>query len=286
MGVLRIHLVSCERMDYSKKQTQIHREKTKMKVVISALFLTTTLWGTSSIPEPSDVPAQDPQDMIVSLQRENDALTKRLERVEKHLNLSPADVLKSEATTENGVKETEVLGTGEGKKIDSTGLPEKASIEEKTTDPKALATKEATKHAPDVPQGNEMAQFDQALALYDKKEYNTALKAFDYFIQEYPTHKLTESAYYWKAMCYFQQGPDKYVEARDALKIALDKVKHSNHGPNINIRLAQIEIYNGKYQKASDYLKKDNPKTSHFSEDDKKLRQDLLTQINEKTTKQ
>jgi|GEM_PF-2381710 len=76
------------------------------------------------------------------------------------------------------------------------------------------ATKHAEETAPKLSTGtpqekNSLAQYNEALTLYDKGAYKEAERAFSYFIKAYPNDPLASKAMYWKAVSMMKQGNNK-----------------------------------------------------------------------------
>ncbi len=141
--------------------------------------------------------------------------------------------------------------------------------------------------SPQMPQDKEMAQYNQALGLFNKKEYAAALRAFDYFLTHFSDHRLCDSAYFYKAMCYFEQGPQKYIEAKDALHLAKQilaaKATPSTHTPDILMALAEISFYDNDIKKTKTLLHTfDKIKPEYLSDLQKTKRADLQNRITEK----
>ena len=79
----------------------------------------------------------------------------------------------------------------------SKALSPKKNIEKTRAD----KTKEAEKNSPSLQSGSPLAQYNTAMALYDKREYDKSQKAFAEFIKNNPKDALVHQAYYWQGNC-------------------------------------------------------------------------------------
>jgi TolA-binding protein len=99
----------------------------------------------------------------------------------------------------------------------------KSPVEEK----RKIATKEAEKHAPNLPAGNALAQYNEAFALYKKAAYPEAQRAFHYVIKAYPKDSVAKKSHYWLGECAIAQK--EYGSARKYYAKAYEVDKK---GPN------------------------------------------------------
>ncbi|HOJ65208.1 MAG TPA: tetratricopeptide repeat protein [Spirochaetota bacterium] len=98
------------------------------------------------------------------------------------------------------------------------------------------------------------AMFYKGYVLFYVEKYKEAEKVFNYFVNKYKNHYLTEKAYYFLSYCYSNQNEiDKAIET---LKIFESKYKNSYYRPLALYRIAFLyETINDK-ENAIEYYKK------------------------------
>lgn len=68
---------------------------------------------------------------------------------------------------------------------------------------------------------HEQTKYKESLQMYEKRNYNDAIKLFDIFIKDYPQSRLLPNALYWKAESLYAQ--QKYAEAIFIFKSVTEK---------------------------------------------------------------
>lgn len=106
------------------------------------------------------------------------------------------------------------------------------------------ATEHAEEGAPTLPVGNAEAQYNEAFALYNKKAYKEAERAFKYFIQAYPRDAWLTKAMYWRAKSCMKQGKNK--EAQALFASAYKKNRKGPKAPHCLLRVGELFAVQGR----------------------------------------
>lgn len=162
-------------------------------------------------------------------------------------NIAPPSLIAS-GSIEQNVKTTDASDNG----ADIAGLSDEEAVlklmENKATNKKEAVEKlrdnrthEAEKNAPTLETGSPVAQYNEALALYKKGEYNKAERAFTSFIKLNPKDKMVHQAYFWQGDCRVHQN--KNDAAKRAFVQSYQENKKGARAPdalyNLGLLLAQ-----------------------------------------------
>lgn len=160
-------------------------------------------------------------------------------------------------------------------------LPEKNADKNPSDAKKALEkirsekTKEAEKKSPTLQSGSPLAQYNTAMALYDKKEYEKSQKAFADFIKNNPSDKLTHQAYYWQGDCFMKIK--QIAKAKGCFAQSYQKDKTGPKAPESLFGLGAALSQENKQQQACTAWKKLQTDYPKLSPDLKKKVQDAKT---------
>lgn len=134
------------------------------------------------------------------------------------------------------------------------------------------ATKQAEETAPKLSTGtpqekNSLAQYNEALTLYDKGAYKEAERAFSYFIKAYPKDPLISKAMYWKAVSMMKQGNNKVKGAQILFVTAYKKNPKGPKAPDCLLKLGETFALLDNKQNACIAWKKLEDDFSHMTDE-------------------
>lgn len=136
-------------------------------------------------------------------------------------------------------------------------------------------TKEAEKKSPTLQSGSPLAQYNTAMALYDKKEYEKSQEAFADFIKNNPSDQLTHQAYYWQGDCFMKIK--QAAKAKGCFAQSYQKDKKGPKAPDSLFGLGAALSQENKKQQACTAWKKLQTDYPKLSPDLKKKVQDAMT---------
>lgn len=145
------------------------------------------------------------------------------------------------------------------------------------------AAKQAEATAPMLSVGNAQAQYNEAFALYEKKAYKEAQKAFRYFIKTYPKDTLVSTAMYWEADTTLKLGHKK--EAKVLFVNAFKKNPKGPKAPESLLKLGEILAIEGRLEDAKTAwakLQKDFP---HMSKEISSLKEKYTNEKSKKSVR-
>lgn len=94
--------------------------------------------------------------------------------------------------------------------------------------------------------------YRQARALYRKRDYDAAAKAFSRIAKAHPKHSLADNALYWRADCAYRKG--RYRRAAWVLRRLLKRYPSGNKAPSALLKLGLCEERLGRKAKARKVL--------------------------------
>jgi len=110
--------------------------------------------------------------------------------------------------------------------------------------------------ARDAPAPNASARpevaYRKARALYRKRDYDAAAKAFSRIAKAHPKHSLADNALYWRADCAYRKG--RYRRAAWVLRRLLKRYPSGNKAPSALLKLGLCEERLGRKPKARKVL--------------------------------
>ncbi len=100
--------------------------------------------------------------------------------------------------------------------------------------------------------GSPLAEYRAARALFARKKYSEAAKAFSRFSRSHPKHAHADNAQYWLAECFYRRG--KVAKAAWVLRKLLKKYPSGNKAPSALLKLALCVQRLGRRAKARKIL--------------------------------
>ena len=91
--------------------------------------------------------------------------------------------------------------------------------------------------------------YDNALQLVRKKQYQEALDQFTGFLVRFPGHAKAESAMYWRGECYYAMG--NYVRAAEQFEGVVARFPRGDNAPNALLQLGMSQRRMGESDKAA-----------------------------------
>ena len=169
----------------------------------------------------------------------------RFQMIEKKVN----------AFEEKEKKEAQVKAKAEKEKKEKEAKAKAEKDKKAAETKKPVAAKPADKPAekpaekPVEPKKlSERDRYNAAFALVRENKYDTAIKAMEELIKDFPNGKYTSNAYYWMAECYYVQK--KYDKAALAFGDGFQKVKKGAKAPDSLYRLGVTFSKLGKMEEA------------------------------------
>lgn len=138
---------------------------------------------------------------------------------------------------------------------------EPTSQSEKIEESRNRATQNAEKNAPTstLERGDATAQYNQAMALYNKQSYGQAADAFRYYLEQHKTGKMAGAAKLKIARCQLELAKKDKAEAKKAVKEYATLYKANpkgNAGAEALLGLGEAVTISGDSKKACLVLKK------------------------------
>ncbi|MEJ2368032.1 MAG: tol-pal system protein YbgF [Acidobacteriota bacterium] len=111
---------------------------------------------------------------------------------------------------------------------------------------------------PEAAEGADLASdpaalYRKAFNLMENAKYDQAIRAFGFFIQQFPQSDLADNAQYWMGECLYAQK--KYADARDTFKAVQDHFPFGNKVPDALYKQALCEGKLGHKQAETRLLK-------------------------------
>ena len=120
--------------------------------------------------------------------------------------------------------------------------------------------KEKAKEAPRSAQATR--EYDAALALVKRKQYDKALEALSAFLVKYPGDPSADNAMYWRGECFYAKGD--YAKASDEFAGVVARFPSGNKAADALLKVGMCQLKSGNKDKANETfarLRRDYPST-------------------------
>jgi tol-pal system protein YbgF len=91
-------------------------------------------------------------------------------------------------------------------------------------------------------------EYEAAIDLVKKKQYDKALEAFDGFLSRYPGDANSDNAMYWRGECYYAKGD--YARAIEQFEGLISRYPNGNKVPDAMLKLGLSQNRVGEREKA------------------------------------
>ena len=134
---------------------------------------------------------------------------------------------------------------------DQPAAPLKTETSE--TPPKGPVKQASVKKAPIMSESAEML-YNQALAVYKKKDYKKAAQLFQAVAENYPGHELSDNSLYWAGECLYAQK--NYKGAITEFKKVMKEYPKGSKAPDAMLKVGYAYLALGDKTNAKSFLKK------------------------------
>jgi tol-pal system protein YbgF len=118
--------------------------------------------------------------------------------------------------------------------------------------------KDKAKEAPRSPQATR--EYDAALSLVKRKQYDKALEALSAFLVKYPGDPSADNAMYWRGECFYAKG--EWARASDEFAGVVARFPGGNKAPDALLKVGMCQLKSGNKDKANETfarLRRDYP---------------------------
>ncbi len=103
-------------------------------------------------------------------------------------------------------------------------------------------------------QPGEGEAYRAAYALVRGQQWDSAISAFDKFLQQYPAGRYAPNAHYWLGELYLVTQPPQLESARQAFMLLLSEYPDNNKAPDAMYKLGKVYFQKGNRSKGREYL--------------------------------
>jgi len=93
-----------------------------------------------------------------------------------------------------------------------------------------------------------------AYALVKSQQFDSAVKAFQQFLRDYPDGKYAPNAHYWLGELYLVVKPQDLESSRQAFTLLLDEYPDNKKAPDAMYKLGKVYFMKGNSVKAREYM--------------------------------
>ncbi len=103
-------------------------------------------------------------------------------------------------------------------------------------------------------QPGEGSAYRAAYALVKSQQFDSAVKAFQQFLRDYPDGKYAPNAHYWLGELYLVVKPQDLESSRQAFTLLLDQYPDNKKAPDAMYKLGKVYFMKGNSVKAREYM--------------------------------
>ena len=103
-------------------------------------------------------------------------------------------------------------------------------------------------------QPGEAEAYRAAFALVNGQQFDSAVKAFQQFLRDYPDGKYAANAHYWLGELYLVVEPRDLEASRQSFTLLLSQYPDTNKAPDAMYKLGKVYFDKGNREKAREYM--------------------------------
>ena len=145
------------------------------------------------------------------------------------------------------------LGPGDEEIVDDPAAEAMAEADQSASDQEPVVIRaEGSRTSTSKPKdaGAAGRDYDGALALVKRKQYDKALEAFAGFLVRHPDDANADNAMYWRGECFFAKG--EFARAAEEFSGLIARFPQGNKVPDAMLKLAMAQIKLGDRAKANE----------------------------------